>query len=527
MGTTAPSCEPLGRHNMLIIANGLLAGTAISSSGRLSIGGKSPLTGGIKESNAGGLTATRMARNGLRCIIIEGLSSEKSLKLLLVEPSTACLLPADDLAGLGVYETARILCGRFPQSAITCIGPSGELHLSAAGIATIDKDGTPSRFSGRGGLGAVMGAKNIKAIIIKGKGTITPADPQALAKTTRAINRSINDAPTTKSYKNFGTAAMVEVINELNGLPIRNFSRGKDERASYISGDNLRDSIIKRGGAGRTAHSCMPGCLISCSNIYADQNGSTLVSPLEYETIGLLGSNLDIWNLDDIARLNHLCNDVGVDTIETGAALGVMMEAGFIPFGDFNAAADAIEEISKNTLLGRLIGSGAQTAGKVLGVKNVPTVKGQAMPAYDPRAVKGMGVTYATSAMGADHTAGPSARAQVDHHNSAGQAALSKKMQKLVGIFDSTGLCLFTVGGVAAHKQLLLDAINALHGWNYDLDWLDKLCEQMLQDERDFNELAGITNSHHRLPEAFTERKLPGIDTTFDVSEAELRSVFE
>jgi len=502
-----PTCDALGPHNKLIFANGLLAGTPISSSGRISISAKSPLTSGIKESNAGGITAIRMAQLGLRAIVVEGIPEDQKLNR--------------------VYETARILLEKYPNSAITCIGPAGELKLNSAGVATIDKEGLPGRYSGRGGLGAVMGSKGLKALVIVGKGRVSATRPDDYTAAVRALNTSIKDAPLSKAYRDYGTAAMVEQINSLNGLPIRNFSLGKDERAGKVGGDFVHDTIIARGGAGRTTHTCMPGCLVACSNVWADKDGRAVVSPVEYETIGLLGPNLDIWDFDSIASLNYSCNDIGIDTIEIGAALGVAMEAGLLSFGDAEGAAKAIEEVRQGTLLGRLIGSGAEITGKVLGVRHIPVVKGQAMPAYDPRAVKGMGVTYATSAMGADHTAGPAARSPVDHHSADGKAALSRKMQKLLGVFDSTGMCLFTVGGVATNKQLVLDVINALYGWDYDMKWFDAMCVRMLEDEKAFNEAAGITKAHHRLPEAFTERKMPGIDTTFDVTEEDLATVFD
>ena len=522
-----PTCEPLGPHNKLIFGCGLLAGTPVSSSGRLSIGAKSPLTGGIKESNAGGIKAARMARIGLRAIVVEGLPKDDRKKILLVEPDGASLLLADEYVGKGVYETAEKLLENYPGSAVTCIGPTGELQLISSGIATIDKEGFPGRYSGRGGLGAVMGSKGLKALVVVGKGKITPAKSDAFSAALKGLNKAIVGSPLTTAYRDYGTAAMVEVVNELNGLPVRNFSLGKDDRAKDIGGDTLHDTIIERGGVGRISHTCMPGCLVACSNVYASKDGEPLVSPIEYESIGLLGSNLGIWDLDDIARLNYRCNDIGVDTIEMGAAIGVMMEAGLMTFGDYQGAMNALDEVCRGTLVGRLLGTGAETVGKVLGVKNIPVVKGQAMAAYDPRAVKGMGVTYATSAMGADHTAGPTARAQVDHHNSEGMAQLSRKLQKLLGVFDNTGLCLFTVGGVGANKQIVLDLLNALYGWDYDMKWFDSMCIQMLKDEKRFNELAGITAAHHRIPEAFTERKMPGIDTVFDVSEEDLASVFD
>lgn len=521
------TCDPLGPHNKLIFACGLLAGTAASSSGRISIGAKSPLTGGIKESNGGGITAGKMARLGIRAIVVEGLPEDDHQKILLVEPSGSSLLPAAEYAGNAVYETAEKLLAKYPQAAITCIGPAGEHKLFASGIVTIDKDGVPGRYSARGGLGAVMGAKGLKAIVVAGSGKINPVRKDEFTKALKVFNNAIKNSPLGPAYRDYGTVALVEPINALYGLPVCNFSRGNDERAVNISGDALHDTIEARGGEGRITHACMPGCLVRCSNVYADEEGKTIVSPIEYETVGLLGANLDIWDLDHIARLNYRCNDIGVDTIEMGAAIGVMMEAGMIEFGDFEGAMNVLDEVRRATVLGRLIGSGAEIAGKVLGVKNIPTVKGQAMGAYDPRAIKGMGVTYATSAMGADHTAGPAARAPVDHKSPEGKAQLSRKLQKLLGLFDSTGLCLFTVGGIGNNKQMVLDLLNARYGWDYDMKWFNGMCSRILKDEKRFNELAGISSPHHRLPEAFTERKMPGLDTVFDVSDEDIASVFD
>jgi aldehyde:ferredoxin oxidoreductase len=522
-----PKCEPLGRHNKLIFACGLFAATPVSSSGRISIGTKSPLTGGIKESNGGGITAQRMARAGLRAIIVEGLPTNDEMKILVVDDYGGTLVPAKEYANLGVYETARKIRETYPDSAFTCIGPAGEMQLLSAGITTVDKDGDPSRYSARGGVGAVMGSKNLKALVITAYGKRIPMDREKFSTAVKDLNKAIVTSPLNPAYRKYGTSALVEIINELNGLPIRNFSYGKDERAAKISADVMHNLIVERGGEGRTTHACMPGCLVACSNIFPDENGKAIVSPIEYENIGLLGPNLDFWDYDQIARLNYQCNDIGVDTIETGAAIGVAMEAGLLAFGDFDAVMGTFDQIRQGTPLGRLIASGAAITGKVLGVKNIPAVKGQSLAAYDPRAIKGMGVTYATSAMGADHTAGPAARGDIDHYNPAGKAKLSRKLQKLLGVFDSLGMCLFTISGVASNKHLVLDALNALFGWDHDMEWLDGLCIQMLKDEKRFNELAGITDAHHRLPEAFTERKMPGIDTVFDVTEEDIKAVFD
>ncbi|MGE5255822.1 MAG: aldehyde ferredoxin oxidoreductase C-terminal domain-containing protein [Hyphomicrobiales bacterium] len=517
-----PTCEPLGKHNKLIIATGLLAGTGVSSSGRISIGGKSPLTGTIKESNAGGITANRLARLGIKAVIIEGFPQDDRWHLLRITPEGCSFLPAESYLGMGTYAFCETILAKFPQAAITCIGPAGEKLYSAAAVATIDANGKPGRYSGRGGLGALMGSKKIKALIVEGKGSVPLADADKFKAAHKAYTQVVKDAPSSKAYREFGTAAMVAAVNALSGLPVNNFSRGRFDKADEINAEAINARIRQRGGEGRTTHACMPGCVIGCSNVYADPEGKTIVSPIEYENIGLLGSNLGISDLDVIARLNFLCNDIGLDTIEAGAALGVAMEAGIIRFGDGQGAVRVLEEARQGGVLGRVIANGAVLTGRVFAIANVPVVKGQAMAAYDPRAIKGMGVTYATSAMGADHTAGPTARAQVDHRDPKVQAALSLKMQKLLPIFDCTGLCLFTIGAVGPRLDLVLDLLNARFGWGLDQSWFEKMSVETLKDEYRFNELAGFTRVHHRLPECFTERPLRELGTVFDVSEEDL-----
>ena len=515
-----PTCEPLGKNNKLILATGLLAGTGVSSASRISIGGKSPLTGGIKESNSGGVSVDQLARLGIKAVIIEG--SPQDWHLLRITSEGCSFLPAGEYRWMGTYALCEALLKQFPKAAITCIGPAGEKQYLSAGICHTDIDGKPGRLSARGGLGAVMGVKKIKAIIIEGKGPIPLADAEKFKETRKVYTKLLLDAPTSKAYRDFGTAAMVQKVNALGGLPTNNFSHGRFDRADDIGAEAMVDRIQKRGGEGRTTHQCMPGCVIGCSNVYQDIHGKTIVSPIEYETIGLLGSNLGIPDLDVIAKLDYLCNDMGMDTIEVGAAIGVAMEAGIARFGDSEAAFRILEETKQGTVLGRVIASGATITGKVFGVLNVPAAKGQAMAAYDPRAIKGMGTTYATSAMGADHTAGPTARSPVDHLDPKLQAALSLKLQKLITILDCTGLCLFTVGAVGARLDLVLDLLNARYGWGLDMGWFERLGIETLKDEYRFNELAGFNRAHQRLSEAFTERELPEVKSVFDVSDEDI-----
>lgn len=517
-----PSCHPLGANNKFILATGLLNGTNITSSGRLSIGGKSPLTNGIKESNSGGIVANRLAQMDIKAVIIEGRPKSAQLYNLIIGANDYRLEPADDLAGKGVYETTNLLLSKYPDSAVACIGPAGEYYYKSAGIAITDKDGQPSRYCGRGGMGAVLATKCIKAIVLPDKGKMPIFNKQVFKEKQKEFTKIVNEAASSENYRAFGTAAMVETVNNLGGLPVNNFSLGTFKGADKISAKELTGRIAQRGGDGDTAHACMPGCVIKCSNVYVDQKGEVLVSPLEYETIGLLGSNLGIDDLDAIALLNYECNDIGVDTIEIGAAIGVAMEAGVADFGDVEQVKKILNNIRQGDYLGRIIGNGARITGDIFGIVNVPEVKGQGMPAYDPRAIKGMGVTYATSAMGADHTAGPTARSSTDHASKEGQAELSLKLQKLLPLLDCTGLCLFTVGAIGPYPSLVLDLINSLYGWNLDLDWLDHMATETLRLEQEINKLAGFTKYDNRLSEAFTERPLPNLNTVFDVPDEEL-----
>lgn len=523
------TCEPLGRFNKLIFAPGLLVGHMLSSCDRISVGGKSPLTGGFKESNAGGTTGLQLAFLGVKALILEDQPAEKGLWLLHLSKDGIQFIKADDLAGLGVYETAERLIARYGEKvAIALIGPSGERRLSAAGIQNLDKDREPSRIAARGGLGAVMGAKGLKAIIIDARGMEKPpiVNREAFRQAQKAFTKALMEHPQTKIYADYGTAAIARMANGLGALPTRNFSSGQFEGVEQISGEYLRQVILERGGEGETTHACMPGCTIRCSNNYADGEGNSLVSPLEYETIGLMGSNLGIADLDTIARLNWQVNDLGLDSIDIGAALGVAVEAGLMSFGDGERASDLIAEIREDTPLGRIIGSGAVTTGKVFGVLRVPAVKGQAMSAYEPRAIKGTGVTFATSPQGADHTSGLTIRAKVNHLDPKGQVDLSRGVQINMAGYDTLGACIFAGFGFAAAPETIRDLLNARYGWSVGIDILQVLGKESLKLEREFNRLAGFTKADDRLPEYMTQEPLPPYNPVFDVPEDELDGVF-
>jgi aldehyde:ferredoxin oxidoreductase len=525
-----PTCEPLGPMNKLIFAPGLLVGHMLSSCDRISIGGKSPLTGGIKESNAGGSTGLRMASMGIKALIVEDQPKEPGFWILHLSVHGVKWDKADDVFGFGVYKTASKLLDKYGvHVAIALIGPAGEKKLAAAGIQNLDKDNIPARIAARGGLGAVMGSKGLKAIIFDAEGGQKPtiADPDAYHSAQKQFNEALIGHPQTASYRDYGTAAMAHLSDGFGGLPTRNFSSGHFEEVDAIAGEYMRDLLLSRGGDSTPTHACMLGCAIRCSNIFGGEDGKMIISPLEYETIGLMGANLGIGELDTIARLNWEVNDIGIDSIEIGAALGVAAEAGLLDWGDSKRVKILLDEIRNNTPLGRVLGSGATITGKVFGVERVPSVKGQAMSAYEPRAIKGMGVTYATSPQGADHTSGLTIRAKVNHLDPEGQAIISRVAQINMAGYDTLGVCIFAGFGFAVVPGTIRDLLNSRYGWNVGEDILQVLGKDSLEMESEFNRRAGFTSAHDRLPEWMTREPLPPHNTVFDVPDVDLDNVFK
>ena len=525
-----PTCEPLGPNNKLIFAPGLLVGHRLSSCDRISIGGKSPLTGGVKEANAGGSTGLALTHLGVKALIIEDQPSNSSWQVIHLSKNRIHFEDASHISGLGVYQSAEKLIAQYGKNvAIALVGPGGEMKLSGAGIQNLDKDGVPSRIAARGGLGALMGSKGIKAIVIDASEGEKPpiADLPAFRAAQKEYNKALLAHPQTHTYADYGTAAMANMCNHFGALPTRNFSMGQFEQVEAISGETLREVLLARGGESVTTHACMAGCAIRCSNVFGGKDGKAVVSPLEYETIGLMGSNLGIDSLDEIARLNWEVNDLGLDTIEIGAALGVAADAGLMKFGDGKRALELVSEIRAGTPLGRILGHGAVMVGKVFGVARVPAVKGQAMSAYDPRAIKGTGVTYATTPQGADHTAGLTIRAQVDHTKPEGQAKISQGAQINMAGYDTLGACIFAGFGFATTLATIAALLNARYGWQVGTDILQVLGRQTIELERDFNRRAGFTPADDRLPEWMTREALSPTEAVFDVPEEDLDHVFD
>lgn len=538
-----PTCHPLSSTNKLVLAPGIVSGTAAPTSGRMSFGGKSPLTGTIKESNSGGLASQKIAHLGFKAIVIEGQPYERGqFWVLRLSKDGAVFEPAGDLVGKGMYETCDRLWDRYGKVAIIGIGPAGELRLAGAGICVNDQENTAGRYAGRGGLGAVMGSKGLKAIVVDDQGSshVPIANPEKFKAAIKKLTEASLQHDVTKrggALNTYGTAVLVNIMNEAGGFPTRNFSSGRFEKAAQISGEAIHEGVAQRNGEGMTGHPCHPGCIIQCSNRWANPDGTFKVSVQEYESVWALGANCGIGNLDDTGDLIWACNDVGLDTIEMGGAIAVAMEGGVLAFGDAEGAKRLLnEEVRNGTPLGRIIGSGTATVGRAFGVTRVPVVKGQSMPAYEPRAVKGIGVTYATSTMGADHTAGYTIAPEI--LGVGGKAdpfaiqkgELSRNFQASTAFIDSTGYCLFDAFCVLDIPEGLagmVESCAAVLGLDWTVNDIIPYGLEILKKERLFNEAAGFTRAHDRLPEFMKWEKLPPHDTTFDVPDEVLDSVYD
>jgi len=535
-----PLCHPLGADNKLVIAPGLLSGTTAAMSGRISVGCKSPLTGGIKESNAGGQASQVMARLGYAAIVLEGKPKDDTLYKVLVNKDGVTVTADNSLCMLGNYDLVEKMKSEFSDKvACISIGTAGEMKMAAASIAVTDMEQRPTRHAGRGGVGAVMGSKGVKVIVLDDAGMKMrpPKDPQKFKEANQAWVAGLRKHPVTgEGLPAYGTNVLTNVINEAGAYPTKNFMWGRFDGCSKISGETQAETENARGGKGSATHGCHRGCIIRCSGTYTDKDGHFLTKQPEYETVWAHGGNCGIDDLDAIAMLDRLDDDFGVDTIEMGATIAVAMEAGVAKFGDAQAAINLVKEVGKGTPLGRILGGGAEVTGKVFGVERIPTVKGQAMPAYDPRGIQGIGVTYATSTMGADHTAGYAVTAnilgvggKVDPLTPEGQVELSRNLQIATAAVDSTGMCLFIAFAVLDQPetfQALIDMINAFYGMELTADGVAELGKSVLKTERDFNERAGFTAKQDRLPEYFIKEELPPHNVTFKVKDEELDQLY-
>ena len=526
LNTEVPAItHPLSHENKLVIAPGLLAGTMAPSFGRISFGAKSPLTKTIKEANAGGTAAQKLDRLGIKAIIIQGMPKENQTYSIYIDPKGAQIIKAPDLRGKMNYDLVTTLQNKYGKEiGVISIGPAGEAKMAASTIAITDQDGRPSRHAARGGLGAVMGSKGIKAIVINAKDTkaIEPIHKEKFKETIKDLVGALKQEKGSQSLSKFGTPRVIKFLSQLGSMPSWNYHGGPVKGIENIYGETISEVNQSRGGR---MHGCMPGCVVQCSIVFNGEDGQHLTSALEYETLAMLGSNLGITNLDAVAQMDRMCDELGVDTIEVGSAIAQFMEAGVIEFGDDQKVIGILKELREGSTIGKIVGQGTAFTAQYLGLNRVPVSKGQAFPAHDPRACKAAGVTYCTSPMGADHTAGLDYR---DSLSKEGQVKRSRDAQILNATIDSLGYCFLAM---PARGQVMYEVIvkllNARYGKNLKEEDVMNIGINTIREELAFNRAAGWTDVHNVLPEFMKTEKLPPNDVVFDVQQEEIDTIFK
>ena len=374
-----------------------------------------------------------------------------------------------------------------------------------------------------------MGAKGLKAIVIdqQGKMPDVMADPAAFKAAAKTFAKVVKEHPFCgQMLPALGTAGLVAAVNSTGAFPSYNATQGVLEGWEQISGETLAKTISERGG--QTTHLGCSQCIIHCSNEYVDKKGKYMTASLEYETIWSMGGMTGINDLDVIARLDYLSDDIGLDTMNTGVALAVAMDAGHKKFGDGQAAIEMMDEIARGTDFGKILGNGPEAVGKYFGHHRIPVAKHQSIAAYDPRAMQGNGVTYATSPMGADHTAGNLVgqylAGALNPLEAAGQVEASRQAQIAMASLDCTGLCLLAGVALAVPEagEAFVAVINAKLGTQLSADDVSALGVRVLQAELDFNRKAGFSNKDDRLAEFFYKEPLPPHNKVFIISDEEL-----
>ena len=506
----AAKVDPLSPQNPLIFSAGPFAGTNFSNANRLSVGCKSPLTGGIKEANSGGTFAFAMGQVEIAGFTLNG-AAQDWVVIHIAKDGALSWHDAAPYLGKGNNEVADMLFEKYGKKiSYALCGPVGEYLGLVSGISFADTDGRPSRLSARGGVGAVMGSKKVKAIVCELNKMPTFKDRKKLMGAIREYGARLNAEPAIEVYKRTGTANMADIMNRLGAIPVRNFTAGRMVEASEgpfkLGGDYIREQNLARGG--QISHACMPGCMIECSNVYVDENGKEIVSPVEYETLGLMGSNCGLDHPDKVAHVNAAANDLGVDTIEVGATLGVLMEAGEGAFGDVDFMLQMMDEMRKGTERGKLIAQGAARAGEHFKVARVPVIKKQAISAYDPRVIEVTAISMMVTAQGADHTAGNMPTYECDGKTTDQLVEASLGVQTLVAAADSLGLCIFGRTVTNVSFELIANAFNDAHGTNLDTDFFERLGRETLRMEWEFNKAAGFTEKDDELPEFFYKEPL-------------------
>ncbi len=505
------SADPLSPDNPLLFSVGPFAGTNFSNGNRLSVGCKSPLTGGIKEANAGGTFGFAMGQLEIAGFTLFGAADDWTI-IRITKEGEITFQDATPYLGLGNFECARLLHENYgDKTSLALCGPVGEYQGLMAGISFSDTDNRPSRLAARGGVGAVMGMKKVKAIVIDKHKMPNVLDRRKYMGSLKEYGKMIGVSPAVKALETTGTAMVADVTNRLGALPVRNFSAGSlvypDNGEMRMGGDYIRELNTSRDGD--PSHACMPGCLIKCSNVYMDSNGHELVSPLEYETIGLMGTNCGLTEPDDVAVLNEHANDLGVDSIELGATIAVLMDAGKGEFGDVTFMKACMRDLHDGNPNGKLLAQGTARVGSHYSVERVPVIKKQALSAYDPRVVEVTGISMMVTAQGADHTVGNAPGFKCDDKTIRELVAESLRVQINSAIADSFGLCVFGRSVTDENLDLIATAVNDAFDAGIDAEFIMSSGVNTLKLEAEFNESAGFALDDDELPGFFMREELP------------------
>lgn len=495
-----PGSDPLGEENVLVFATGPVAGSGLPLGSRYDVVTKSPLTGTLTSANSGGKFGTSLKRAGFDAVVIRG-RAERPVYLLL-DDGRAEVRDASGLWGMTTSETTAAVQNDLsdPGASVACIGPAGERLVRFAGVIN-----ETSRAAGRGGVGAVMGSKNLKALVARGSGRCTVADRDRFLALKKDITEKIRaNAISGGGLPRFGTAVLVNIINENYILPTRNFQSAHFPAAENVSGERMVDTILS-GKMGCQA------CVIQCGRD-VEVEGRQTAGP-EYETIWAFGPDCGIDDLAAVVEANNLCNDLGLDTISTGSTIACAMELsekGYIDeeirFGDAEQMVDLVRRIGYRDGIGDELAEGSFRFARRHGHPELSmSVKRQELPAYDPRGLQGHGLAYATSVRGGDHVYGYMIAPEVlgspeklDPYSSAGKAVWTKTFQDLTAFIDSSGACLFTSFPLGAADYGAM--VSAVTG--YDLDAAEVLWigERIWNMQRIFNLRAGCTREDDTLP---------------------------
>ena len=521
-----PTCEPLGPDNKLIMATGPLTGTMASTGGRYSVITKSPLTGLVACSNSGGFIGAEMKNAGWDMIIFEGKSA--SPVYLFVENDKAELRAADALWGTSAWETDETLhkMHQDPLLRVACVGRSAEQGCMYAAVIN-----DLHRAAGRSGVGTVMASKNLKAVAIRGTvGVGNLDDPKAFMEAVNAGKKVLADnAVTGEGLPTYGTQVLMNVINGMAAMPTRNMREVQFEGAEKISGEAMHEPRASDGKANLTTNAGCFGCTIACGRISTVDKGHFSVANkpdywknsggLEYEAAWALGSDTGIDDLDALTYVNFLCNEDGMDPISFGATVAAAMELFEIgaittehtggidlKFGGAKALTEIAELTARGEGFGRDIGLGSKRLCEKYGHPDLSmTVKGQEFPAYDPRAIQGMGLTYATSNRGACHLRSYTVASEVlgipvktDPLVTEGKAELVKAVQDATAAVDSAGLCVFTT--FAWSMEDIAPQVDGACQGGWSVDKMLEVGERIWNLERDFNLRAGMTADQDTLP---------------------------